>query len=392
MYMDVHARQMFPVSAPVVPTDLYAVEVAAMSQSTLQRIMSDHQRYLTGYQGTRAKLRATKLDGLSLARHDLSEADLSGASLVGADLRGVNLSRASLSCADLSDCDLRHARLDHADLRGASFRGANLAHAMMDFADLRAATMLYMGDDIRFQGNAHDEAPFGAVDFSHTSLRHASFRNAKLDNANFTEALLQGASFRGSRLRNACLRGAVLSDVELSDLNLPVKALRHSLTNPTAATRDRAQALLVLLKAHHEWFVSGGHKGGPANLDGEDLRPLADSLKGLCLAGLHARNIVAVGVDFSGCALQAARFEGCDLRGTNFCGADLSGTVFHHTKLDHAEFRNALIRDLMLCSGQIVQFCADIEERPSNQASRFANARVQSGAFLAALGTEQGSC
>ena len=392
MYMDVHARQMFPSTAPVVASELYAVEVAAMSQATLQRIMSEHQRYLTGYQGTRAKLRATKLNGLSLARHDLSEADLSGASLVGADLRGINLSHASLYCADLSDCDLRYARLDHADLRGASFRGANLAHAMMDFADLRAATMLYMGDNIRFQGNAHDEAPFGAVDFSHTSLRHASFRNAKLDNANFTDALLYGASFRGSRLRNACLRGAELSDVELSDLNLPVKALRHSLTNPTPAARGRAQALLVLLKAHHEWFISGGKKGGPAKLDGEDLRPLADALKGLCLAGLQARNVVAVGVDFSGCALQAARFEDCDLRGTNFYGADLSGTVFHHTKLGHAEFRNALIRDLTLCTGQTVLFGVDIEERPSKTAGRFSNARVQSSAFLAALSTEQGSC
>jgi len=390
--MDVQARQMFPAAAPVVSNDLYVVEVAAMSQTTLQRIMSDHQRYLTGYQGTRAKLRATKLDGLSLARHDLSEADLSGASLVGADLRGVNLSHASLYCADLRDCDLRYARLEHADLRGASFKGANLAHAMMDFADLRAATMLYMGDNMRFQGNAHDEAPFGAVDFSHTSLRHASFRNAKLDNANFTEALLQGASFRGARLRNACLRGAVLTDVELSELNLPDKALRHSLTKPTPKARDRAQELLAQLKAHHDWFVSGGKKGGPAKLDGEDLRPLTDALKGLCLAGLQARNVVAVGVDFSGCALQAARFEECDLRGTNFYGADLCGTVFHHTKLGHAEFRNALIGDLRLCTGQMVHFFADIDERPSKTVHRFTNARVQSSVFLAALSTEQGTC
>lgn len=391
MQMDVHARLSQPLLQPL-PVDLFAIEVAPMSQSNLQRILNEHQRYLTGYRGTRARLRSAKLDGLKLGNCDLREADLSGASLAGADLRGIDLSRASLYCADLSGCNLRHARLEHADLRGARFAGADLSHAVMDHADLRAASMLYMGDAIRFHGNAHDESPYGAVDFSHASLRHASFRGAKLDNANFTDALLQGASFRGARLRNPCFRGAVLSDVELAEINLSAKSLRHSLTNPGHTARERAKALYAMLKAHHAWFESAGRSGYPIHIENEDLRPLGDALKGLCLAGLQMRNVIAVDLDLSGTGLQAARFEGCDLRGAKFQTADLSGTVFHNTKIGHADFRGALIRDLTLCSGQMMYFAVDIDESPAKTAARFATAQVESSAFLAVCGQQQGSC
>lgn len=391
MHLDV--RALHTVSPPqALPVDLFAIEVAPMSQSTLQHILNEHQRYLTGYRGTRARLRSAKLDGLKLGNRDLREADLSGASLAGADLRGINLSRASLYCADLSGCDLRNARLDHADLRGASFKDANLAHTVMDHADLRAASMLYMGDAIRFHGNAHAESPYGAVDFSHACLRHASFRGAKLDNANFTDALLQGASFRGARLRNPCFRGAVLSDVDLAEINLSAKSLRQSLTNPGHSARERVKALYAMLKAHHTWFESGGRTGYPIHIENEDLRPLGDALKGLCLAGLQMRNVIAVDLDLSATGLQAARFEGCDLRGAKFHAADLSGTVFHNTKIGHADFRDALIRDLTLCSGQMMYFAADIDESPAKTAARFATARVQSSAFLAVCGQQHGSC
>jgi uncharacterized protein YjbI with pentapeptide repeats len=345
------------------------VEEPAMSQAGLARIMEDHRRYRSGQRGARANLRFARLDGLSLAHHDLSEADLSGASLVGADLRGANFSRASLYCADLRDCDLRNACLEQADLRGASFKGANLAFAFMDHADLRAATMLYMGDTIRFQGNSHEESPFGAVDFSNSSLRNVSFRNARLDNADFTDALLQGAVFRGARLKNPCFRGAVLAGADLEDV--PPQALSRCLPAPSPAARARAKGVMKALTGHHEWFVSAGRKGRPANIEGEDLRPLEGSLKGLCLAGLCARNVVAVSLDFSGCQLQAAKFDGADLRGASFADADLSGASFQDAKLAHAGFRNARIRDLVLCTGYVLHFQAN---RLHGAASQFRDA------------------
>lgn len=347
----------------------------SMSQTNLDRVAADHFRYLTGHRGMRANLRLAKLDGLSLAHRDMSEADLSGASLVGANLYGVNLARASLNCADLRDCDLRNACLEHADLRGASFKGANLGYSVMDFADLRAATMLYVGDKPRFQGNAHDESPFGAVDFSSASLRNASFRNARLDNANFTDALLEGAVFRGARLKHACFRGAAMAGADLDDLDVSPEAFRNCLAAPSSAAELRAGELMSALAAHHEWFVSEGRKGSPANIDGEDLRPLQGSLKGLCLAGLSARDVIGVSVDFSQCRLQAAKFDGADLRGANFADADLSGASFENAKLAHAGFRNARIRDFFLCTGHVLHFQAS---RPRGAANRFRDALIQS--------------
>ena len=373
-------------TAAVLMKDIPAPEMVSPSQSDLHRIMGDHQRYLTRQKGSRAKLQSAKLDGLMMAGRDLSEADMSGASLVGADLRGANLSRVSLYCADLRGADLRHARLELADLRGASFKGATLSHAVLDGADLRAATMLYLGDRMKFQGNAHDEQPFGAVDFSHASLRRASFRNAKLDHANFSEAILEGANFRGARLRNACFRGAVLSGVHIAELNASPYALRQAVTSPTREAVARAKTVLAELKAHHDWFTSLGRNGRPAHIEGEDLRPLGNgALKGLCLAGLAARNVIAVSVDFSGCHLQGARFEGADVRGATFAGADLSGASFVQAKVGHANFENARIRDLHLYSGQVLQFRAGTGVKGPGNDPRL-------DPFMAGMGRPQGHC
>lgn len=387
MYMDVHGREMF--AAPALSHASRSPQDAAINQAVLTRIIGDHEHYRARRHGTRAKLSAARLDGLMMAGRDLSEADLSGASLVGSNLRGADLSHASLYCADLSGCDLTNARLEHADLRGASFKNAILSHAILDHGDLRAATVLHLGGTMKFQGNAHDEAPFGAVDFSGAALRHVSFRNAKLDDANFTDALLQGASFRGARLRNACFRGAVLSGVHLGELTVVPRALRHCVMAPTAAAQDRAGHLYAVLKRHHEWFTSNGKKGQPAVVDDEDLRPLGDAMKGLCLAGVSARNAVAVGVDFSGCQLQAARFDGADLRAAGFAGADLSGTSFKTAKLAHASFKNARICDLILCTGQVLYFEAD---HRAGLKAQLGEARVQPNTLIAALGAQQGSC
>ncbi len=389
MHLDIQNRKMFA-SPHLAALDFQpSPEEAALEQAALLRIVAAHEAYLSRRRGMRAKLANARLDHLTIAGRNLSEADLSGASLVVANLRGANLSHASFYCADLTGCDLSGARLDHADLRGASFKDANLSRAVMDHADLRAATMLHLGDTLKFQGNAHDEAPFGAVDFSGASLRHVSFRNAKLDNANFTDALLQGSSFRGARLRKACFRGAVVAGVHLDELMVEPQALSQSLMSPTASAHDRAREIYAALVGHHEWFTSNGKKGQPAVVDGEDLRPLSDAMKGLCLAGLSARAVVAVGVDFAGCQLQAARFDGADLRAAGFNAADLSGTSFRRAKLAHATFKNAKIRDLILCTGQKMVFQADPR---AGLMAQLGQARIRPIALIALLGEQKGTC
>jgi uncharacterized protein YjbI with pentapeptide repeats len=373
MYTQVRTRE--AIGIPGVTLLDEAADNCSLSYTDLQKILGGHRRYLTGQPGTRAKLGSMKLDGLDMRNWDLSEADLSGTSLVGANLRGVHLSHASLYCADLRFCDLSYAHLDCADLRGVSFKGARLACVTFDNADLRAASTLQVGDKPRFKGNAHDEAPFGSVDFSNCLLRKASFRNARLYNANFTDAILEGANFDGARLGEPCFRGAILDDVDLDTLNVPRKVLRERLPPPSIVARERANHVMAELEAHHAWFVTSGKRGRPAVIDGEDIRPFGGGLKGLCLAGLSARNTIAVGVDFSGCLLQAAHFEGADLRTSKFVEADLSGASMQRSKLAHADFRNARIHDLVLCSGQVLPFQADSNLELIHQ---FASAHVGS--------------
>lgn len=321
-----------------------------MSQAELYGILREHQHALKGQGGQRAVLRGEILDGLILANRDLSRADLSGASLVGANLSGCNLFQANLSGADLRGADLRRARLDYADLRGTSFKGADLSEAVVDFADFRAG----LSDGMR-DGKA---VAFGTADLSYACLRNASLRHARLEDANFSSALLEAAVFDEASLGKASFRNAVFSDADLKKTSLPPALLEGCLEPVWFGPQRRAKTLLADLKAHHAWAISRGRNGRRANVDGEDLRPLGASLKGLNLAGLSARNALAVSVDFSGCQLQGANFDGADLRAAKFAGANLAGVSFRRAKLAHASFQNAHIQDLVLSPDPYFHFQA----------------------------------
>jgi uncharacterized protein YjbI with pentapeptide repeats len=334
--------------------NLYGEKRFARSQLELNAILLSHERYVTSRGGQRAQLAHALLDGLTLANRNLVEADFSGASLVGASLTGSNFERASFYCADLRDCDVQAAKLVRADLRGASFKGARLSFAVMDHADLRAAMMMYVGDAgvsvVDRERGAGKGAATG-VDFSNCSMKGVSFGNAKLDGANFEGALLQGANFRGAKLSNASFRGAVLAGVNLKDLNVPPEALAGCVTGVTPDAAAKFDQLKSKLEAHQEWISTSGAAGGPANFDGEDLRPLHKLLVGRPLTGLSARSALAIGIDFSGSQLQAAKFDGADLREANFSNADLRGASLRATKLAHARFDQANLGRLPLTSG-----------------------------------------
>ena len=327
-------------------TDLYEEKRKPFTQQQLNAVLTAHERYLTYQGGLRAQLAHAQLDGLNLANRNLTEADFSGASLVGASLSGSNLERASLYCADLRRCNLQSARLTRADLRGASFSGAKLTFAILDHADLRAAMMMYVGaGGVSVVNRERESAKPGAapagVDFSNCSMKGASFGNAKLDNANFTGALLQGANFKSAKLSNVIFRGAVLTGVDIKELAVPPEAMTGRVRDVTPEAAAKFDALKARLDAHQLWTSTGGAKGAPAVLDGEDLRPLLQLLVGRPLAGISAKGAIGIGLDFSGSQFQAAKLDGADLRDANFSNADLRGVSFKGAKLAHARFDKA---------------------------------------------------
>ena len=337
-------------------TDMYEQKRKPFTQQQLNAALTSHERYLTYQGGMRAQLAHAALDGLNLANRNLTEADFSGASLVGASLSGSNLERASLYCADLRRCNLQSARLIRADLRGASFSGAKLSFALLDHADLRAAMMMYVGaGGVSVVNHEREKAKPGVapagVDFSNCSLKGASFGNAKLDNANFTGALLQGANFKQARLSNVNFRGAVLTGVDINELAVPPEAMTGCVRDVAPEAAAKFDDLKARLDAHQLWTVSGGAKGAPAVLDGEDLRPLLQLLVGRPLAGISARGAIAIGLDFSGSQFQAAKLDGADFRDANFSNADLRGTSFKNARLAHARFDKSNLCRLQLHGG-----------------------------------------
>lgn len=344
-------------------TDLHGQKSPKMTQSDLNRVLMAYERYVTGRGGARTHFKMADLSGLNLANRILNEIDFSGASLVGASLHGSSFLRASLYCADLRDCDLRNAKMQGADMRGASFKGARLAFAVLDNADLRSAAMMHVQPEgVSISGhtgwdNGERDAAQSrqhGVDFSNCSLKHVSFGNAKLDDVNFTGALLNGANFRGAQLTNVTMRGAVLTGVNLEELHLPPEALAGCVIDVTPNSVAKAAALKDKLQAHQLWIASDGKQGTAAVFDGDDLRPLKKDFAGRPLAGLSARNTIAIGVDFSGCQLQGAKFDGADLRDADFSRANLCGASFQAAKLAHGKFAKAHLGNLLLVNGGVV--------------------------------------
>ena len=333
-------------------------KVIVLSQQDLNPILAAHERFVAYQGGQRAQLPQRGLDGLNFANRNLSEADLAGATLVGATLYGSNLQRVSLYCADLRGCNLQRANLTRADLRGASFKGANLCHAILDGADMRAARMMIVdAKGSRMLDRNADSGPAGAVsvpngvDFSNCSMKNVSFGNARLDNADFSGAVLEGVKFKGAQLGNAKFTGAVLTGTDVEELNLPPEAFEGCVLDISAAALAKAGRIKAMIAAHEDWIVSNGEKGEPALLDGEDLRPLESFPAGRRLAGLCARRVIAIGVDFSETRLLAAKFDDADLRTADFSGCDLRGASLRGAKLAHARFDRARLGPLKLAQG-----------------------------------------
>ena len=95
-----------------------------METSKLKDILDQHQLWLDGKGGKRAKLwsaslKSVNLTGANLRRADLDSADLYCADLTRANLCGANLCGAYLTDANLTGAYLGGAYLARADLKGA---------------------------------------------------------------------------------------------------------------------------------------------------------------------------------------------------------------------------------------------------------------------------------
>lgn len=342
-----------------------------ITQVELIAALASHERFVKRVGGMRAMFKLKDLSGMVLANRCLDDADFTAASLVGANAYGSSFLRASLHCADLRGCNLRYAKLTRADLRGACFAGAELSGAVLDYADMRVAVMAYADSEGELRKVQHDapagESATAGVDFRNASLKNVSFGNAKLVAPNFSGAILHGARFTGATFVDANFNDAVLTGVNLAELKVPPQALKSCILDPSPNAVSESKTLRDKIEAHTCWAETGGKDGKPAVLDGADLRPLNDFLKNRNLVGLSARDVVAIGVDFSGCLLQGAKFSNADLRGARFADCDLSGTSFKAAKLNHTQFDRARLGALPLQSGDALVTCLEETDAVSEQ-------------------------
>jgi len=325
-------------------------------QRTIDFAVVLHERFLRGANGgRRAFLRYLDAPGIDCRRRLLNDADLTGANLAGSIFAGSHFERAALYCVNLEGCDLRATNLRRTDLRGARLAGAVLSGSVMDEADMRAAYIAYPAADDGLHVLRHGTDPakslgsggFGA-DFTNCAMRGVRLCAANLKGANFTGAVLEAADFTGAKLVDAIFKDTVLDGVEIERLNLSPEQLSGCVLGPDPAVVARAEAIRERLQWLESWVESAGKHGAPANIDGEDLRPLHGALRGRTLTALSARNVRAIQMDFSGSSLQGAVFDGADLRSAVFDGCDLRGASFASAKLSHARFVGADLTPLML--------------------------------------------
>jgi uncharacterized protein YjbI with pentapeptide repeats len=329
-------------------------------QREIDKVVALHERFLRGASGgQRAFLRFVDATGIDCRRRLLNDADLTGANLEGSAFAGAHFERAALYCANLEGCDLRATNLRRADLRGARLAGAVLSGAVMDEADMRAAYIAYpAGEDglhvFRHGTIAAKSLGWGGcgADFTNCSMRGVRLCAANLKGANFTGAVLGAADFTGAKLTDAVFRDTVLDGVDVHRMNLSPEQLRGCVFGPDPAALARADAVRDRLRRAEEWVTSGGARGAPASIDGEDLRPLQGAFRGRVLTALSARRVRAIHIDFSGSTLQGAVFDGADLRGAVFDGCDLRGASFRSAKLSHARFVGADLAPLVLPDGR----------------------------------------
>ena len=108
-----------------------------MNREELNKILDDHEKWLSCEGGQKADLRYADLGNASLGNANLRYANLYNANLCNTNLYNANLCNANLCNANLCNTNLYNANLRYANLYNANLCNANLYNANLDGADLK---------------------------------------------------------------------------------------------------------------------------------------------------------------------------------------------------------------------------------------------------------------
>ena len=163
------------------------------------------------FEGLRANLQGSYLNGARLA----------SARLAHACLQRVQMRNAHLWCAELQGADLWSACLQDAKLVGAHLPGATLTYAKLQGAFLR---------DAKLQGGHLPQTDFRNAHLVAAQLQGADLRRVCLQGADLSDAKLQGVRLDFAQLQGANLTGTAFHGVDSrsgSDPHEPVTQIRN---------------------------------------------------------------------------------------------------------------------------------------------------------------------
>ena len=177
-------------------------------QSLLTLLFVEEHRV---FEGLRANLQGSCLNGAHLAT----------ARLAHASLQRVQMRNAHLWGAELQGADLWSARLQDARLVGAHLHGATLTYANLQGAFLR---------DANLQGGHLSQTEFQNAHLVAAKLQGADLRRARLQGADLSDAQLEGVRLDFAELQGASLSGTAFRGVDSksgSGERDPVKTIRN---------------------------------------------------------------------------------------------------------------------------------------------------------------------
>ena len=289
------------------------------------------------------------------------------------DFQGIDIEDMAMGGWDFSEKNLQGLRIARADLSGANFRDATFADVVLDSVRLQDADLsgAQLGGHLRIRDA--NEAQFSqtinfrnrdlsnidslTIDMTGWDLRDFNLTGLKvggsrMTDADLTNALIQGADFSGGRsisedqlystasyvngdlqgvafnnytMRGWIFRGRDLTAASFVESRLPEANFEDSLLN--SAHFHRADLSL-------------------ANLAGASVSAADFSLAEAASSDWsHSNGVLA---NFSGAVLRRADFTGADLSGARFDNADLSGSLWSDAQIDGASFADSLVSFLQI--------------------------------------------
>jgi uncharacterized protein YjbI with pentapeptide repeats len=242
-----------------------------------------------------ASYAAKDLRDVRLDRNDLSGWDFSGQRVFGASFHSTTLAKEQLySTASYQAKDLSRIGLRRNDLRGWDFSGQNLSHVMFDYAQLANAD---------FTGAALTGASFSDTTsrgftkeqlYSTASYQQKDLSQVRLDGFND----LRGWDFRGQDLTNANFDFSLLTNADFTDAVVTGTIFHRT----TSADPSRSFSKEQLYST----------------------------------ASYRQKNLTGIGL------------RAVDLSGWDFSGQNLTGANLFDSKLTHADFNGAIVRDAQL--------------------------------------------